>query len=161
MEVGCWEWEVVSWFWLQAGEKAVSCGVANISELNELSFIKELHLGYGSVNRSALLLVLLFSGLLWNAFAWFYCFILSRTVDQLGLDKSIVVGKMLLVLPNAFRGLLCDPIIFGVMKHVKLTVSPKSYFLKKMPPCRVWRWKAGALYGYADPAIMLTLDLLC
>ncbi|KAG2633034.1 hypothetical protein PVAP13_2NG290600 [Panicum virgatum] len=46
---------------LMAGEKAVSCGAANISELDELSFIKELHLG---------------------------------TVDQLGLDKSIVVGLL-------------------------------------------------------------------
>ncbi|WVZ62772.1 hypothetical protein U9M48_012475 [Paspalum notatum var. saurae] len=42
---------------LMAGEKAVSCGATNVSELDELSFIKELHLG---------------------------------TLDQLGLDRSIV-----------------------------------------------------------------------
>ncbi|PUZ69319.1 hypothetical protein GQ55_2G098300 [Panicum hallii var. hallii] len=46
---------------LMAGEKAVGCGAANVSELDELSFIKELHLG---------------------------------TVDQLGLDRSIVVGLL-------------------------------------------------------------------
>ncbi|KAF8655125.1 hypothetical protein HU200_061261 [Digitaria exilis] len=46
---------------LMAGEKAVACGVTNVSELNELSFIKELHLG---------------------------------TVDQLGLDKSIICGLL-------------------------------------------------------------------
>lgn len=34
------------WRWLlvQAGEKAVSCGVSNSSEIEELCFIKELHL---------------------------------------------------------------------------------------------------------------------
>jgi aspartate kinase len=36
-------------FWLQAGEKAVRCGATNVSELDELSFVKELHLGYGFV----------------------------------------------------------------------------------------------------------------
>ncbi|KAG2641443.1 aspartokinase 2, chloroplastic-like [Panicum virgatum] len=46
---------------LVAGEKAVSCGAANVSELDELSFIKELHLG---------------------------------TIDQLGLDRSIVCGLL-------------------------------------------------------------------
>ncbi|KAF8690731.1 hypothetical protein HU200_041112 [Digitaria exilis] len=46
---------------LMAGEKAVACGVTNVSELNELSFVKELHLG---------------------------------TVDQLGLDKSIICGLL-------------------------------------------------------------------
>ncbi|RLN34206.1 aspartokinase 2, chloroplastic-like [Panicum miliaceum] len=46
---------------LVAGEKAVGCGAANVSELDELSFIKELHLG---------------------------------TADQLGLDRSIVVGLL-------------------------------------------------------------------
>jgi hypothetical protein len=37
---------------MQAGEKAVGCGASNVSELDELTFIKELHLGYGSVNCS-------------------------------------------------------------------------------------------------------------
>ncbi|RCV10400.1 hypothetical protein SETIT_2G109200v2 [Setaria italica] len=46
---------------LMAGEKAVRCGATNVSELDELSFIKELHLG---------------------------------TVDQLGLDSSIVCGLL-------------------------------------------------------------------
>ncbi|KAJ6851356.1 aspartokinase 1, chloroplastic-like [Iris pallida] len=46
---------------LLAGEKAVSCGVSNISEIDELSFIKELHL---------------------------------KTVDELGIDKSIVSGLL-------------------------------------------------------------------
>ncbi|KAK8459279.1 hypothetical protein SEVIR_2G115000v4 [Setaria viridis] len=46
---------------LMAGEKAVHCGATNVSELDELSFIKELHLG---------------------------------TVDQLGLDSSIVCGLL-------------------------------------------------------------------
>ncbi|KAJ1288305.1 hypothetical protein BS78_02G079100 [Paspalum vaginatum] len=46
---------------LMAGEKAVSCGATNVSELDELSFIKELHLG---------------------------------TLDQLGLDRSIVYGLL-------------------------------------------------------------------
>ncbi|TVU27333.1 hypothetical protein EJB05_29936 [Eragrostis curvula] len=46
---------------LMAGEKAVSCGVTNILELDELTFIRELHLG---------------------------------TVDELGLDRSIVSGLL-------------------------------------------------------------------
>lgn len=46
---------------LLAGEKAVCCGVSNVSELHELSFIKDLHL---------------------------------KTVDELGLDKSIVSGLL-------------------------------------------------------------------
>ncbi|CAN6165888.1 unnamed protein product [Urochloa humidicola] len=46
---------------LMAGEKAVACGATNVSELGELSFIKELHFG---------------------------------TVDQLGLDRSIVSGLL-------------------------------------------------------------------
>ncbi|OEL18398.1 Aspartokinase 2, chloroplastic [Dichanthelium oligosanthes] len=46
---------------LMAGEKAVGCGATNVSELDELSFIKELHLG---------------------------------TVDQLGLDRSLVCGLL-------------------------------------------------------------------
>ncbi|KAG8080926.1 hypothetical protein GUJ93_ZPchr0007g3926 [Zizania palustris] len=46
---------------LMAGEKAVGCGAANVSELDELTFIKELHFG---------------------------------TVDQLGLDRSIVSGLL-------------------------------------------------------------------
>ncbi|KAL5198703.1 hypothetical protein ABZP36_002215 [Zizania latifolia] len=46
---------------LMAGEKAVDCGAANVSELDELTFIKELHFG---------------------------------TVDQLGLDRSIVSGLL-------------------------------------------------------------------
>ncbi|CAN6213790.1 unnamed protein product [Urochloa humidicola] len=46
---------------LMAGEKAVACGATNVSELDELSFIKELHFG---------------------------------TVDQLGLDRSIVSGLL-------------------------------------------------------------------
>ncbi|BAF21337.1 aspartokinase 2, chloroplastic isoform X1 [Oryza sativa Japonica Group] len=44
---------------LMAGEKAVGCGATNVSELDELTFIKELHFG---------------------------------TIDQLGLDRSIVSG---------------------------------------------------------------------
>uniref|UniRef100_A0A0E0J9F2 Aspartokinase n=1 Tax=Oryza nivara TaxID=4536 RepID=A0A0E0J9F2_ORYNI len=44
---------------LMAGEKAVGCGAKNVSELDELTFIKELHFG---------------------------------TIDQLGLDRSIVSG---------------------------------------------------------------------
>ncbi|PNX90337.1 aspartokinase chloroplastic-like, partial [Trifolium pratense] len=40
-----------------AGEKAVSCGVTNVSCIEELSFIKDLHF---------------------------------RTVDQLGVDRSVV-----------------------------------------------------------------------
>lgn len=31
---------------MQAGEKAVCCGVSNTSDIDELSFIKELHLKY-------------------------------------------------------------------------------------------------------------------
>uniref|UniRef100_A0A804ML47 Aspartokinase n=1 Tax=Zea mays TaxID=4577 RepID=A0A804ML47_MAIZE len=46
---------------LMAGEKAVGCGATNVSELDELSFVKELHLG---------------------------------TLDQLGLDRSIVCGLL-------------------------------------------------------------------
>ncbi|CAL9098392.1 unnamed protein product [Musa textilis] len=46
---------------LLAGEKAVCCGVSNVSELHELSSIKDLHL---------------------------------KTVDELGLDKSIVSGLL-------------------------------------------------------------------
>lgn len=30
----------------QAGEKAVSCGVSNVSDLEELAFIKDLHLRF-------------------------------------------------------------------------------------------------------------------
>lgn len=36
------EWDHV----LQAGEKAVSCGVMNVSSIDELSFIKDLHNRY-------------------------------------------------------------------------------------------------------------------
>ncbi|XP_066393840.1 aspartokinase 1, chloroplastic-like [Miscanthus floridulus] len=46
---------------LMAGEKAVGCGTTNVSELDELSFVKELHLG---------------------------------TLDQLGLDRSIIYGLL-------------------------------------------------------------------
>ncbi|XP_066398973.1 aspartokinase 2, chloroplastic-like [Miscanthus floridulus] len=46
---------------LMAGEKAVRCGATNVLELDELSFVKELHLG---------------------------------TLDQLGLDRSIVYGLL-------------------------------------------------------------------
>ncbi|CAL5075955.1 unnamed protein product [Urochloa decumbens] len=46
---------------LMAGEKAVGCGATNVSELDELSFIKELHFA---------------------------------TIDQLGLDSSIVSGLL-------------------------------------------------------------------
>uniref|UniRef100_A0A0E0Q6Y8 Aspartokinase n=1 Tax=Oryza rufipogon TaxID=4529 RepID=A0A0E0Q6Y8_ORYRU len=46
---------------LMAGEKAVGCGATNVSELDELTFIKELHFG---------------------------------TIDQLGLDRSIVSGLL-------------------------------------------------------------------
>ncbi|EEC74320.1 hypothetical protein OsI_09598 [Oryza sativa Indica Group] len=46
---------------LMAGEKAVGCGATNVSELDELTFIKELHFG---------------------------------TIDQLGLDRSIVSGSL-------------------------------------------------------------------
>ncbi|KAF0896396.1 hypothetical protein E2562_023801, partial [Oryza meyeriana var. granulata] len=44
-----------------AGEKAVGCGATNVAELDELTFIKELHFG---------------------------------TIDQLGLDRSIVSGLL-------------------------------------------------------------------
>ncbi|KAJ8477647.1 hypothetical protein OPV22_021374 [Ensete ventricosum] len=46
---------------LLAGEKAVCCGVSNVSDLHELSFIQDLHL---------------------------------KTVDELGLDKSIISGLL-------------------------------------------------------------------
>uniref|UniRef100_A0A0D9WXU8 aspartate kinase n=1 Tax=Leersia perrieri TaxID=77586 RepID=A0A0D9WXU8_9ORYZ len=46
---------------LTAGEKAVGCGATNVSELDELTFIRELHFG---------------------------------TVDQLGLDRSLVSGLL-------------------------------------------------------------------
>ncbi|MCH91264.1 aspartokinase 1 chloroplastic-like, partial [Trifolium medium] len=57
-----------------AGEKAVSCGVTNVSCIEELSFIKDLHF---------------------------------RTVDQLGVDRSVVetrmnaYGHMLFLQPKA------------------------------------------------------------
>lgn len=37
----------------------MSCGVTNVLELDELTFIKELHIGYGSVNCHALLSLML------------------------------------------------------------------------------------------------------
>ena len=33
---------------LQAGEKSVTCGVSNVSDLEELTFIKDLHLRFFS-----------------------------------------------------------------------------------------------------------------
>ncbi|XP_057445805.1 aspartokinase 1, chloroplastic-like isoform X2 [Lotus japonicus] len=56
---------------LLAGEKAVSCGVSNASTIDELSFIKDLHL---------------------------------RTVDQLGLDRS-VIAKNLEELEQLLKGI--------------------------------------------------------
>nr|CAB3456359.1 unnamed protein product [Digitaria exilis] len=63
---------------LMAGEKAVACGVTNVSELNELSFIKELHLG---------------------------------TVDQLGLDKSIICATYPAVAKRLHGDWINDPAI--------------------------------------------------
>lgn len=111
----------LDFFLLQAGEKAVACGVTNVLELNELSFIKELHIGYGSLNYRALLQWI---GLECLCLIFFPCyrFALSRTVDQLGLDKSIICGKMLLISPNAFPSFFLFH-VFGVIKHVSKCIK--------------------------------------
>ncbi|KAF3435313.1 hypothetical protein FNV43_RR22400 [Rhamnella rubrinervis] len=71
---------------LLAGEKAVSCGVTNASGIEELSFIKELHL---------------------------------RTVDELGVDRSIV-AKHLEELEQLLKGI-------AMMKE--LTQRTKDYLV--------------------------------
>lgn len=40
---------------MKAGEKAVSCGISNVSEIEELSFVKDLHLRFDFINFPFLL----------------------------------------------------------------------------------------------------------
>lgn len=35
---------------MKAGEKAVSCGISNVSEIEELSFVKDLHHRFDFIN---------------------------------------------------------------------------------------------------------------
>ncbi|OIW12296.1 hypothetical protein TanjilG_06085 [Lupinus angustifolius] len=66
---------------LMAGEKAVSCGATNVSIIEELDFIKDLHL------RQEMGVLILF-----------------RTVDELGVDRT-VVSKHLEELEQLLKGI--------------------------------------------------------
>ncbi|URE47993.1 Aspartokinase [Musa troglodytarum] len=84
---------------LLAGEKAVCCGVSNVSELHELSSIKDLHL---------------------------------KTVDELGLDKSIVSGEFILFLgPLQPFGLLdeLEQLLKGIAMMKELTLRTRDYLV--------------------------------
>lgn len=43
---------------MKAGEKAVSCGISNVSEIEELSFVKDLHHRFDFINFPFLFLFL-------------------------------------------------------------------------------------------------------
>ncbi|XP_065021402.1 aspartokinase 1, chloroplastic-like isoform X2 [Musa acuminata AAA Group] len=86
---------------LLAGEKAVCCGVSNVSELHELSFVKELHLKYESFFTFSLFYSYLnfYTAVAATClFSWF------RTVDELGLYRTIISG-FLVELEQLLKGI--------------------------------------------------------
>ncbi|CAL9144458.1 unnamed protein product [Musa hybrid cultivar] len=91
---------------LLAGAKAVCCGVSNVSELHELSFVKELHL---------------------------------KTIDELGLESSIISGEYCLSL-SCIDYLLCMPqcadilveleqLLKGIAMMKELTPRTRDYLV--------------------------------
>ncbi|CAL9775172.1 unnamed protein product [Musa acuminata subsp. burmannicoides] len=91
---------------LLAGAKAVCCGVSNVSELHELSFVKELHL---------------------------------KTIDELGLESSIISGEYCLSL-LCIDYLLCMPqcadilveleqLLKGIAMMKELTPRTRDYLV--------------------------------
>ncbi|WVZ13893.1 hypothetical protein V8G54_011459 [Vigna mungo] len=84
---------------LLAGEKATSCGVTNVSSIEELSFIKDLHERQEQRNEKSLFIP--------EEESYFLtaCSYLSlRTVDQLGVDRS-AVAKHLDELEQLLKGI--------------------------------------------------------
>ncbi|TQD77947.1 hypothetical protein C1H46_036480 [Malus baccata] len=72
---------------LLAGEKAVSCGVSNASEIKELSFVKQLHLGLAHSFLFVLIFFLIATLELVLKTLWLH---LLRTVYELGIDASVI-----------------------------------------------------------------------
>lgn len=76
---------------MKAGEKAVSCGVSNVSEIEELSFVKDLHQRFDFINFPFCCFKM--------RLKWRYSdklsvvFNLFRTTRELEVDPSVISGK--------------------------------------------------------------------
>lgn len=77
-------------FVLQAGEKAVSCGVSKVSDLEELAFIKDLHLRFLGFIFAIFSSGCFFHG---NIFLKNFCFFVIRTTEELGVESAIISSE--------------------------------------------------------------------
>lgn len=70
---------LITRFVYQAGEKAVSCGVSNVSDLEELTFIKDLHLRF--LPYACNFSVLIFMGIFFSMSSAYLCSGLQMSLE--------------------------------------------------------------------------------